>query len=79
MKTVLEWEEMRHDNRPATTANCLFSDGVQFRVGWWSKSKGELYLPNADGTNSVSDSFTPTCWARLYNLIWEGKFGDVEP
>lgn len=77
MKTVLEWEEMRPDNRPPKE-NCLFSDGIQFRVGWWSKTKAELYIPNADGTNGVSDSFTPTCWARLYNLIWESVFGDFE-
>ena len=62
------------------TRLCLFSDGVRFRVGWWSRSEGALFIPNSDGERGPADSnFRPTCWARLPDLVkeWKADVGNL--
>ena len=71
MKTVLEWKSLKEHPRTPETL-CLFSDGIRFRVGWWSRAEEQLYIPNSDGHRQPADSnFRPTAWARLHNLKWE--------
>lgn len=49
-------------------SQCLWSDGVSFWVGWWSRDNRKLYITNADGTNGPMDDDRIRWWAKLPNL-----------
>ena len=51
------------------TITCLFTDSyANHRLGWWSRSEQQLYVPNSDGTNGIIDHKQFKYWARLSNL-----------
>lgn len=59
----------RHVHVEEQRSQCLWTDGVSYFVGWWSRDERKIFVRNADSTSGAIDDSKIEAWAKLPNLF----------